>query len=57
MRIDKSGENVLAGRVDYRASRRRGKVAIDPRDRLPLAEDIGNETGFGGDDLAVFDEQ
>jgi hypothetical protein len=55
MWIDESGEDILTGGVDYLSVLRRAEIAIDPCNRLVLAENICDVAFVRRDDLAVLD--
>ena len=55
VRIDESGENVFAGRVDRFIGFDVVDVSLDPRDRFVLAKYVGDVAFVGGNDFCVLD--
>ena len=54
VRIDKTGEDILTGRVDDLGAFRNLQVFTDFGNRLVFDVDVGLITLIGGDDVAVF---
>ena len=58
VRIDESGEDILAGSIDdFRARRWRIDVAVDPRDRLPFAPNVRDISRVPRDDFSVLNQE
>ena len=57
VRVDESGENVFAGRIDNLGAGGRGDVPVDPRDSIAFAKNVGGVTRVGVDDVGVFKEK
>ena len=57
MRINETGKDVLAARVNELRPGRRRDIRLDARNGLVGAEDVGDLAFCGGDDFAILDEQ
>ena len=57
VRVDETGKDVFALRVDDFGAGGCGYVLVDPRDGFALAEDVGSVTRVGVDDVGVFKEK
>ncbi len=57
VRVDEAGEDEFPVRVNHLRARRRRDVAVDARDGIAFAPDVGGVAFAGGDDVTVFNQQ